>query len=120
MLHLDQSALWDSAWGIVHQVAPELSDIVWTPEFSFDAGIGRRHRFDRACVELMVAVEVDGGVLMPKGGRHGGDGDREKLNIAASLGWLVFRFSPAMLQRDPWQCVELVCDALRYKSTERK
>ena len=53
----------------------------------------RRWRFDYAIPAKKVAVEVDGGVWT--GGRHinpaGYINDMEKLNTAASMGWLVLR-----------------------------
>lgn len=62
----------------------------------------RKWRFDRAHTGAHVAIEIDGGTH--NGGRHvTGDGfarDCEKLNAAASRGWLVFRLTGAML-RDP-------------------
>jgi very-short-patch-repair endonuclease len=113
----DKAILWEVAWQqVAPLVAPELHALdCWKPEYNFDAEIGRRHLFDYALPAYRVAVEVDGGAWLPHGGRHASDTDREKLNIAASLGWLVFRFSPAMLNRDPWQCVTLVCDALKFR-----
>lgn len=55
----------------------------------------RKWRFDYAIPELKVAIEIDGGVL--NYGRHnrpqGYINDMEKLNNAASLGWLVLRFT---------------------------
>ena len=55
----------------------------------------RRWRFDYAFPFLMIAVEVDGGVWT--GGRHinpaGYINDMEKLNTAASMGWLVLRIT---------------------------
>ena len=81
-------------------------------EYGFDHHLGRKHRFDFAFPDYKVAIEVDGGAWMPGGGRHGQDKDREKLNIAASLGWRVFRFSPQMLQKDPEGCIKLVKKAM--------
>lgn len=78
------------------------------PEIEFDKHLGRKHRFDWAWQEYRIAVEVDGGQWSKRGGRHATDADREKLNIAASLRWLVFRFSPDQLKRDPEGCVSLV------------
>ena len=74
----------------------------------------RRFRFDWAWVEKKVAVEVDGGVWLRHGGRHGMDKDREKLNIAASLGWLVLRFSVPMLQKEPDLCCQQVLLAMEH------
>lgn len=55
----------------------------------------RKWRFDYAFPSLKVAVEVDGGVWT--GGRHinpaGYVNDMEKLNNAASMGWLVLRIT---------------------------
>lgn len=55
----------------------------------------RKWRFDYAFPNYMVAVEVDGGVWT--GGRHinpaGYINDMEKLNTAASMGWLVLRIT---------------------------
>ena len=45
--------------------------------------------------------------------------DREKLNIAASLGWLVFRFSPGQLKRNPLECVEIVRKTLLDMQNEK-
>ena len=55
----------------------------------------RKWRFDYAIPELKVAIEIDGGVR--DYGRHnrpqGYINDMEKLNTAASMGWLVLRFT---------------------------
>lgn len=58
----------------------------------------RRWRFDYCIPDLKIAIEIDGGVWLDGGGRHNrGQGyinDMEKLNAAASLGWLILRFTP--------------------------
>lgn len=55
----------------------------------------RKWRFDYAFPDLKVAIEIDGAVWA--GGRHvnpaGYVKDMEKLNTAASMGWLVLRFT---------------------------
>lgn len=55
----------------------------------------RRWRFDYAFPVLKVAIEIDGAVWAQ--GRHnrpaGYLADMEKLNTAASMGWLVLRIS---------------------------
>ena len=57
----------------------------------------RRWRFDYALPKLKIAVEIDGAVWAAGGGRHnraaGYVADMEKLNTAASMGWLVLRFT---------------------------
>lgn len=65
-------------------------------EYPFASSIGRRWRFDLAWPDLLVAVEIDGGIWIR--GRHsrgkGQLGDMEKLNAAAAMGWRVLRFTP--------------------------
>ena len=55
----------------------------------------RRFRFDFAWVDLMLGVEIEGGVWT--GGRHtrgaGYSKDLEKYNLAAMHGWTVYRFT---------------------------
>lgn len=55
----------------------------------------RKWRFDYAIPSVKVAIEIDGGVW--EYGRHnrpqGYINDMEKLNTAASMGWLVLRFT---------------------------
>lgn len=85
-------------------------------EYNFDHHLGRRHRFDFAWVSKRVGVEVNGNAWNTRGGgRHGSDSDLEKLNLAMSLNWRVFQFSPAMLKRDPQGCVEMVASALKLE-----
>lgn len=81
----------------------------------------RKWRFDWACVDAMLAIEIDGVTHERKGcdrrgGRHqnakGFEGDCEKLNAAVLLGWMVLRFTPQMVQRAPVQCVEQIATLL--------
>lgn len=72
----------------------------------------RKWRFDFAWPGQRVAAEVDGGQWKAGGGRHNTDRDREKLNVAAALGWRVLRFSHTALTQDPAGCVEMVAAAL--------
>jgi very-short-patch-repair endonuclease len=93
-----------------------------TPEYEFAHSVHyinkrgndatRKYAFDWAWPSYRVAVEVDGGQWCPGGGRHAEDTDREKTNIAASLRWLVFHFSPDQLKRDPEACIKLVLVAI--------
>lgn len=66
----------------------------WWAEWQFHPE--RKWRFDYACPELKIAIEVDGGVFT--GGRHsGGIGqvkDMEKGNHASSMDWLLFHVTP--------------------------
>lgn len=61
----------------------------------------RRWRFDLAWPELLIAVEVEGGIWVS--GRHvrgeGYEADCEKYNEAQLAGWMVLRFTPGMIKR---------------------
>ena len=82
-------------------------------ESRFARTLGRQWRFDWAFVDEKVAVAVEGNAWSTKGGgRHGTDKDREKMNAAVELGWKVFRYSPQMLERDPWECCVQVLKAV--------
>ena len=86
-------------------------------EYPFDKHLGRKHRFDFAFPDYKVAVEVEGNAWgAPGGGKHMMDRDLEKYNIAATLGWLLLRFSPTMLRKDPETCVKQVIQAMETRS----
>lgn len=74
----------------------------------------RRFRFDFAWPEKLVAVELEGGTWIrgahTRGKRYASD--CQKYNLAASLGWSVYRFTTDMLDRDPAGCVAQVKAAL--------
>ena len=61
----------------------------------------RKWRFDLAWPELLIAVEVEGGIWT--GGRHvrgeGYEADCEKYNEAQLAGWMVLRFTPGMIKK---------------------
>lgn len=61
----------------------------------------RKWRFDLAWPDLLIAVEVEGGIWV--GGRHvrgeGYEADCEKYNEAQLAGWMVLRFTPGMIKR---------------------
>lgn len=71
-------------------------------------------RFDRAWPDLKIAVEIDGGNWM--GGRHtrgaGFEGDLRKINCAQDMGWLVYRYTISMLERDSVGCIRQVENAV--------
>ena len=75
----------------------------------------RRWRFDFSLPEIKVAIEIDGGQWAPNGGRHNRDSDREKLNAAASLGWVVLRFSNKMILQDPLGCIKIVDETIKNR-----
>lgn len=59
----------------------------------------RRWRFDYAWPTHKIALEIEGGIWT--GGRHtrgkGFIADLEKYNTASSIGWRIFRITPAQL-----------------------
>lgn len=104
----DKKMLFLNAWYLLANGAPAPIE-----EYNFDALIGRKHRFDFAWVDEMIAVEVDGNAWNTRGGgRHGMDSDREKMNLAVSMGWRVFRLSPQMITNDPVRWVDMIKRAL--------
>lgn len=75
----------------------------------------RKWRFDYAIPTLKIAIEIDGGVWLY--GRHnrpeGYINDMEKLNTAASMGWLVLRFTTANRLNN--NTITLIRDAVNYR-----
>lgn len=75
----------------------------------------RKWRFDYAIPSLKIAIEIDGGIWQY--GRHnrpeGYINDMEKLNTAASMGWLVMRF--ATEDRLNNSTIALIRDAVNYR-----
>lgn len=74
----------------------------FTPQREYRFCEGRKWAFDFAFPGQMVAIEVEGGTMYGKS-RHssgtGFEGDCVKYNAAARLGWKVYRYSTAMVQR---------------------
>ena len=72
----------------------ELYDYGLVPEHKFHPV--RKWRFDFACLEWKIAIEIEGGTWVS--GRHNHPGsvikDMEKYNAAAKLGWRVLRYTP--------------------------
>jgi len=72
-----------------------------TPELLFCPG--RKFRADWGWITpRRVLVEIDGGQHLADGGRHNQDSDREKLNLAAALGFTVIRLTPGLLKDSTW------------------
>lgn len=67
-------------------------------EYQFDEK--RKYRFDFAWPDPQVAVEIEGGVM--SFGRHvrgrGYEEDCRKYNLAASQGWIIYRFTGRMVK----------------------
>ena len=69
------------------------------PEHSFFPG--RKWRLDFAIVDLKIGIEIEGGVWA-NGRQTRGKGfieDMEKYNAAATLGWVILRFTPHDLNK---------------------
>lgn len=83
--------------------------------------LGRQWMFDFAWPDRGIALEIDGGTFMAKGGHNTGLGimkDAEKANAAALLGWRVFRVTDLMFRHG--EAFDVVQKALtveiRYQS----
>lgn len=101
----DKSALFSHAW----RLAGCKEKLI--PEYRFHTV--RKFRLDFAVdVYKKIGIEVDGGQWCARGGRHNTDKDREKMNLLAEMGWIVFRFSPDMLKKNPIGCAEQVRRAM--------
>lgn len=85
----------------------------WEAEYKFHPV--RKWRMDFACPELKICIEIDGGIFI--GGRHsrpiGMLKDNEKLNTAASMGWLVLKFTPQ--QKTKTETFELIDKAVESR-----
>jgi hypothetical protein len=92
------AALLDYAETLLIQL--QLSDLP-EPQREFMFHRKRKWRFDLAWPELLIAVEVEGGIWT--GGRHvrgeGYEADCEKYNEAQLAGWMVLRFTPGMIKK---------------------
>ena len=75
----------------------------------------RQWRFDYAIPDLRIAIEIDGGIWI--NGRHnrasGYLGDMEKFNTAATLGWVVLKFTP--LEQYSQKTLELITQTIANK-----
>jgi len=131
----DLEAAWDTYWRMlglpdrepVHNYRFVAEEIV-----GLGAGIRKRIRdaglkdwdLDRAFVQEMVGIELQGGLWMQtKTGRGKGHAhptkiinDYRKLNCALSISWLVFQFDAQTLAGDPDGCVALVTNAIEARS----
>jgi len=81
------------------------------PEFKFHPI--RKWRADFAIPSRMILIEIEGGVWV--GGRHqtgtGFSADCEKYSHAALLGYLVFRFTSAMVKSG--EAIKMIEDAIK-------
>ena len=63
----------------------------------------RRYKIDRAYPDVLLGIELDGGVY--SGGHHvrgkGYESNREKDNLAIELGWVVLHYTTNQLRSNP-------------------
>ena len=92
-------------------------------EHEFAESIGRKWRFDACYASERIGIEIEGGTGFKREGtsRHltpsGFAGDVEKYNAAAILGWVVLRFTPAMLRDGT--AIETIKRALKARRKEK-
>lgn len=107
----DQSFIQSQLYGAIKNRYPEaVAEYPCIP--------GRRFRLDVAIPRLKIAVESDGWAWH---GRVLRDflRDREKRNLLAAGGWLVFAFTARSIRRDLYGCVELVDRAVLLREAEQ-
>lgn len=78
----------------------------------------RKWRLDFAWPHYKTSVEIEGGIWSE--GRHvrgyGFEADCEKYNYAQLFGWVVLRFTPQMLERDPEGCIDFIVSTLEARA----
>lgn len=82
-------------WQLKH--ATDIADGI--PNYRFD--LNRKWEFDFAWPDVLIAVEIEGGIWRKGGGAHSHPTnilrDIEKYNHAARAGWRIFRFTTDMV-----------------------
>lgn len=97
------------------QLGSTQTDLPMYREYQFDAV--RKWRFDFAFPEVKLAIEVEGGVWSGKGHatpkRY--EADCWKYNAAQAQGWVVLRYTPQMLSRNPEIVINQICSVIRSR-----
>jgi len=94
---LPKPRMWKTDWMI-------LKDIMW-------GELGIMPPTNQGIVG--VAIEIDGGQWAVGGGRHNSDSDRWKNNTYSTLNYLLLRFSPEMLEDDPFLVIAQIRQACK-------
>lgn len=84
---------------LAHQLKMAQLDPEWWREHRFHPE--RKWRFDFAWPNQMLAVEIQGGIYMKKGGHTSVTGfqrDCDKFNAGVILGWRILKFTPKDVQ----------------------
>lgn len=83
-------------------------------EFEHRFSTKRLFRFDIAFPSERIAIEIEGGIWSR--GRHSRPSgmlkDMDKYNLAAELGWRVFRYDTGKVTKDPLSIVEQIKGAI--------
>ncbi len=107
---IEKSASFDYAEALAFEL--QMSGLP-APQREFLFHKRRKWRFDLAWPDLLIAVEVEGGIWT--NGRHvrgeGYEGDCEKYNEAQLAGWMVLRFTPGMIKKG--HASDVILKALR-------
>lgn len=89
-----------------------------SPEREYRFHPTRRWRFDFAFPDLLLAVEVEGGLYVQ--GRHsrgaGMEADLEKYGEAQRLGWTIYRCSPRMVKNG--SAIQVILELVERKEKE--
>ena len=65
-------------------------------------------RIDLGSADLMLAVEVNGGLKRPGGGKHATSRDHEKVRELQLAGWMVLVFTSSEVFHDPMHCIQWI------------
>lgn len=102
------------------------------PVFGHRFDLQRRWRFDMCYIEEKIAIEVDGGIYgvgeacrecgrRSNGGHNSIEGftsDREKINTAQVMGWIVLGVTPQQINSG--QATEFIRQALNFRLDEKE
>jgi very-short-patch-repair endonuclease len=70
-----------------------------------------KHRWDLVNRELKIAIEIQGGIWMPKGAHNTGTAiqrDTWKLNTTVLLGYRPLQFTSDQISKDPEGCIDVI------------
>lgn len=97
------------------QLATLQEDVPMYREYKFDPNRG--WRFDFSWPSVRVACEIEGGVYQGKG--HATpkrfEEDCWKYNAAQAQGWVVLRYTPQMLSKNPEIIINQICSVIRSR-----
>lgn len=103
----------DRADLLLEQIRTHAPDIAgrFTRDLSFQT-----FRIDLADPELGIAVEVNGGLRRPGGGKHATSRDHHKVRELALAGWLPLVFTSSEVWHDPLGCIGYIRRAIAARA----